>query len=179
VAHPINIWHVLASDTAMAPDVCELVRICVVVRIGAAFFNPPEPASRILEWRRAAVPLSLATWRPTRGPAARRSGLGRRRHRCATCPHHFRPLPPSHRTSCWAAAPGNQLGCASIEILFAVLPRYTLCCVCCSGMGWDAGWCMLRTHSAAPHAHRLLARSTLSCLLQLSWPAVGRGHFRC
>ena len=35
---------------------------------------------------------------------------------CATCPHHFRPPLPSHRTSCWAAAPRNQLVCASVEM---------------------------------------------------------------
>ena len=119
-------------------------------------------------WSRPAWELSLAAWRRSRGPAARRSGPGRCCHRCATCPHHFRPLPPSHRTSCWAAAPGNQLGCAFAEILFAVLPRYTLCCACCSGMGWDAGWRMRHTHSVAPCLCLLLPSRAVCRLLQLS-----------
>ena len=89
---------------------------------------------------------------------------------------HFRP-----RTALPAGLPrpGNQLVCAFAGMNSKTCSRIPFLCACCLGMGWDAGWCMLRTHSAAPHAHRLLARSTLSCLLQLSWPAVGRGHFRC
>ena len=31
-------------------------------------------------------------------------------------------------------------------------------------MGWDAGWCMPRTHSAAPHAHRYMVSSSLTSL---------------
>ena len=58
--------------------------------------------------------------------------------------------------------PGNQLVCTLVEMNSMICSRIPFPRACCSGMGRDAGWSMRRSHATSSHAHRLLARSSLS-----------------
>ena len=58
--------------------------------------------------------------------------------------------------------PGNGWVCAFDGTVLILYTQYSFSCACCSGKGWDAGWSMRRTHSVAPHAHRLMVSLSLT-----------------
>ena len=112
----------------------------------------PRPTSRPESWHGVAL-LFRARWRRGVGVVVPQLGRVVQVDAAIGAPParttfaHFRP-----RTALPAGLlrPGNQLVCAFAGIPFGRSHRYSVECACCSGVGWDAGWRMRRTHSVAP-----------------------------